>query len=584
MTSRGPRLNRRQALLGAAGAGLLAATGWHHAPARARQDAAFTTPTGPTTPGGAPLSGGRLVVGTPREPDSLHPWAASTVAAFDLLDGVMDGLLRYTAEGKLRPALAEGFAISADGLTYTFKLRQGVRYHNGEPFRGEDFVAAWELSQDREFDALSTLGWQKVDSVDLPDQETLVIATSEPYAPFLSTVATTYLCPRSALAEGVESFREVFASAPIGTGPFRVVSWDSEGAIELERWDRYWADPALLEGIRYRTFSDSDALLAALQAGEIDIAGGAGAIPSASVDDVAALPDLTVFEHGTMNWQHVDLKQMSFLRETPVRQALDFATPRQAIIDDLLFGHATPAFADQAPDSWAYSDTLQPRPFDPERAARLLDEAGLLPGEDGVRERDGKRFEIDLWGVEGDELARAMLEMIAAEWNALGVSTLVQTAPPDTLWGPLGYQFSDRMTGCLYTWTNANDPDDLFYWHSSQIPTSPDGSGGNLPAFFYPYAFQQQIDDLTVDAALTLDFAERQQNYAEIQALLAREAPVLFLYWEHAFPAAREHVGGFWPSAWTPLLWNAADWYLADLNATPAATPEEPAGATPVAG
>jgi ABC-type transport system substrate-binding protein len=125
------------------------------------------------------------------------------------------------------------------------------------------------------------------------------------------------------------------------------------------------------------------------------------------------------------------------------------------------------------------------------------------------------------------------------------------------------------MTACLFTWTNANDPDDIFYWHSSQIPTSPTASGGNLPAFFYPYSFQEEIDQLTADAASTLDFAERQQLYEEIQSLLALETPVIFLAWEEVFPTARGNVGGFWPSAWTPLLWNAAEWYLAAPGATP---------------
>ena len=251
------------------------------------------------------------MVGTPRQPDSLHPWLAGTVAAFDVLEGVMDGLLRYTAEGRLRPALAEGFSISDDGLTYTFALRQDVRYHNGEPFSGEDFVAAWELSQDREFSALSTLGWQKVESVDLPDEATLVVTTTEPYAPFLSTVATTYLCPRAALAEGVASFREVFASAPVGTGPFRVTGWEPGDGVALARWEDYWGEPAHLERIDYRVLPDVDALLAALAAGEIDLAGGSGAIPPARVDEASTIPGLTVFRHGTMNWQHIDLKQMA---------------------------------------------------------------------------------------------------------------------------------------------------------------------------------------------------------------------------------------------------------------------------------
>ncbi|MCA9877799.1 MAG: peptide ABC transporter substrate-binding protein, partial [Thermomicrobiales bacterium] len=547
---------------------------------RVAGQAELATPAGPTTPPGMPRRDVRLTVGSVREPDSLHPWLASSVAALDVLDGVMDGLLRYTAEGKLRPALATGFSISEDGLTYTFKLRQGVRYHNGEPFRGEDFVAAWELSQQEDFGVLNILGWQKITEVTVPDRETLVVTTSEPYAPFLSTVGTTYLCPRSAMAEGIPAFRDVFDTAPVGTGPFQVIAWDPGRGIQLDRWEDYWGAPALLDGIDCLTLPDTTAVLDALAAGELDLVGGAGALPPEWVDDLLDLPNLSVFQHGTMNWQHIDLKQMAFLRETPVRQALDFATPREAIIQDVLAGRATTAFADQAPESWAFNAELAPRPYDPEQAAQLLDDAGLLPDADGVRARDGKRFEIDLWGVEDDERARAILDLVAASWRELGVSTLVRTAPADELWGPLGYQFSDRMTACLYTWTNANDPDDLFYWHSSQIPTHPGGSGGNLPAFFYPYSFQEEIDELTVAAALTLDFTERQSLYADIQALLAEQVPVIFLYWEQAFPAAAQDVGGFWPSAWTPLLWNAAEWYIADPNATPA--PEPTATPTPV--
>jgi peptide/nickel transport system substrate-binding protein len=553
-------LTRRRLLAGAAGAGV-AGLGVAGA-VRARQEGEAVRPEGPTAPEGTPREDARLVVGSPREPDTLHPWLAGTVAAFDVLDGVMDGLLRYTAEGKLRPALAEGFAISEDGQTYTFKLRQGVQYHNGEPFSGRDFVAAWELSRERDFGALNTLGWQKVREVDLPDAETLVVTTTEPYAPFLSTVATTYLCPRAALAEGVDPFIEIFARAPVGTGPFRVAGWEADAAVSLARWDGYWGEPARLAGIRYQIVPDVEALLAALAAGEVDVAGGAGAIPPWRVDEALGIPDLTVFRHDTMNWQHIDLKQMAFLRETPVRQALDFATPRERIIAEVLGGRAIPAFADQSPASWAYASDLQPRPYNPGRAASLLDEAGLLPGADGVRTRDGKRFELDLWAVAGDERARAMVRLVADAWNALGVSTLPRFAPAAELWGPLGYQFSDRMTGCLYTWTNANDPDDLFYWHSSQIPASPSGAGSNTPAFFYPYAFQDEIDRLTVDAATTLDLARRRELYGEIQTLLAREVPVIFLYWEESFPAARPNVGGFWPSAWTPLLWNAGEWYL----------------------
>ena len=433
-------------------------------------------PAGPTTPSGDPLRDADLVVGTTLEPDSLHPWEARTLAAFDVLDGVMDGLLRYTAEGKLAPALAEQFGISDDGLTYTFKLRQGVRYHNGEPFSGDDFVAAWELSQRREFDALSTLGWQKIDNAELADDTTLVVTTTESYAPFLSTVATTYLCPRASLAEGVDSFRDVFANAPVGTGPFRVTGREVGSGIELGRWDDYWGGPAILQSARVRIFSDADALLTALERGEVHVAGGGGGVPPSRVDEALGLPAVDVFQLGTMNWQHVDLKQMAFLRETPVRQRSTLPLP--AIASSVTYSPGAPCRPSPinrlSPGPTAkrcsHARSILARP--PNSWMMRAFSSAMTEFEHGME--GASRSSCGVWG---DSTSEAIIAAIAGEWNALGVSTLPQSAPPEQLWGPLGYQYSDRMTGCIYTWTNANDPDDLFYWHSSQIPTSRAAAG-----------------------------------------------------------------------------------------------------------
>jgi peptide/nickel transport system substrate-binding protein len=382
------------------------------------------------------------------------------------------------------------------------------------------------------------------------------------------------------MAGGVETFHDSFSRMPLGTGPFTVSNWVAGERIVLQRNDHFWGTPPALDWIAYHIVHDTDSLLTSLRTGEVQMVGGAGAIPANRVDDALAMPGIVVFEHPTQNWQHLDLKQMDFLRETPVRQALDLATPKERIIAEVLAGRALPAAADQAPGSWAYNPGVQPRPFDPGQAAALLDGVGLAVRGDGVRTRDGKRFAVELWGIANDPLAARIIELIAAEWNRLGVATTPRFGHPATIWGPMGYQFSDNMTASLYTWTNFNDPDDLFYWHSSQIPTSPTASGGNLPAFFHPYGFQEEIDALTAEAAATLDREGRRQLYWQIQELLAREAPVIFLYWEQAFPLVATNVGGFWPSAFNQLLWNASDWYLVDPTRTePDATP----GATPIA-
>ena len=518
----------------------------------------------PAAPPGEPRAGGTLTIAATAEPLTLHPWLASSGVSFDLLSGIMDGLFAYNSEQRLQAALAEAFEISDDGLTYGFALRPDVVFHNGEPFTARDVITAWETKLDPAFGAYTVLGWDKIATIDAPDDATLIIQTTEPYAPFLSTVATTLICPTSALADGVVAFRERFATQPIGTGPFRFVEWAPGTRIVLERFAEYRDEPAILDQVIYRVVPDPAAQLAALTTGEAQVTGGASGLPVAAVDTALATPGLIVYEHPTQNWQHIDLKQVDFLRESPVRRALDFATPRQRIIDELLGGRALIAVADQAPGSWAFNDTLEPRPYDLEQAARLLTEAGLRRGANGVWQRDGVPFVIELWGVEGDPLATAIIELVAASWNELGVYTLPRFAGAGVLWGPMGYQFTDQMTACVFTWTNGNDPDDIFYWHSSQIPTSPTASGGNLPAYFHPYEFQDEVDELTSAAVRTLDLEERRALYWDIQDLLAFEVPVIFLYWEQAFPVTAANLGGFYPGAYTNLLWNAQTWYVTD--------------------
>ncbi|MCC6312610.1 MAG: ABC transporter substrate-binding protein, partial [Thermomicrobiales bacterium] len=321
----------RRALLGAAA--LAAAGARFRRSVTARQRRATRTPTGPSDPPGPPQAGGTLVVGSTVEPVSLHPWDPGSAAGADVLEGVVEGLLRYNAAGRLQPALAEGFTISDDDLSYTFRLRADVRYHNGEPFAGTDLIAAWQARLDGDWTGPATAGWDRIAAMDLPDDRTLIVTTTEPYAPLLSTVAISPILPASAFADGVAAFRERFAREPIGSGPFRVAAWEPGNRITLERFADYWNGPARLERIEHRLLPDLDALLTGLATGEIDLAGGAGGVPAAEVDRALEIAGLDVWEHATPNWQHLDLKQVGFLRERAVRQALDFATPRQRIVD-----------------------------------------------------------------------------------------------------------------------------------------------------------------------------------------------------------------------------------------------------------
>jgi peptide/nickel transport system substrate-binding protein len=568
--------------------------------------------TQPTATEGAPQEGGQVVVGFGDEPDTLHPYLTALVAGSDIYQGVTEPLLKYDSNQAFVPALAESYEIGDDGMTYTFKLRQGVKFTDGSDFTAADVIASWNIIMDPEFGSIDQTGWRDIDTVDAPDPHTVVMKTKMVTAPFISQVGNFPICPKSAIDKGVDSFTQEYGGQPFGTGPFKVTEYAPKQHVILDKNAEYWGGNPHLDRIILQMVPDSNTFMVQLQTGEIDLAGSATTVGATQVDEALKIEGLTVYEHPTMAWRHLDIKFVGHLRRTKVRQALDFATPSQQIIDQMLLGRATPCIADQAPGTWAYNPNIQPRPFDLAQAEALLTEAGLTKNGDGVWEGPtpagepvfpGKRYdemmgggeasptadgataapafepiddvdaenltgpvmplEIELWATSGDDTVTQIIEVISAAWTQLGVKTSVNFQDVSTLWGPDGYQWNDKMTACMYSWFNSNDPDNQYYWSTPNIPSHPLDGGGNALAYFYPFSFQTKIDQMTEGAALETDQDKRAEMYYAIQELLHEEVPCIFMSWANAYPVAKNTIGGFWPSAFNRLLWNAHEWYIA---------------------
>ena len=540
---------------------------------RLAQDGSSVPADAPTAPEGEAVAGGTLTAGTNSEPDTLHPYVTQLLSTSDVLAGMLDGLVTYDSNQQFVPQLATEFEISDDGLTYSFQLREGVKFHNGDAFSGDDVVAIWQIIMNPDFGAFNVNGWNQIANISV-DGNQLVITTSEVYAPFLSYVAYERLVPKSAIEAGLDAFKQEFGRAPIGTGPFQFVEWKAKEQIVIDKFADYWGEPANLDRIIYRIVPDDNTLLVQLRTGEIQLVGSDASLAPTRVDEALGIEGLTVLEHSSQSWSHIDLKVFDHLRMTKVRQALDLATPSQDIVDKLLKGRALRSVADQAPGSWAFNPNIEPRPYDLEQAKALLAEAGLTPGPDGVLQGpiptedpqvgDGevKPFEMELWFLSGNTDSERIAQVVAQSWTSISVKTTVYNQDISTIWGPEGYAFTEKMNGILYSWVNANDPTNTFYWNSNSIPPSPTGSGGNYPPYFFPYNFQEEIDELTEAGDATTDQEERKEIYWRIQELLHEEVPVIFIYWEKSFPAVANNIGGFWPSAFNYLMWNANEWYL----------------------
>lgn len=502
-----------------------------------------------------------IIIAKVEEPETLNPYITQLVTSIDVLSGVMEGLMDFDTNQVLQPQLAESYQISDDGLTYTFKLRRGVTWHDGEPFTAADVVATWKIIMDEDFAAFSTLGWEKITDIETPDDYTVVMKTRERYAPFMSYVAVTPISPKHLIEKGVDWFKQVFGRQPIGSGPYKLARWEAGQFIELEKFDGYWGGAPKLDKVIIKIVPDDNTLMVQLTTGEVQLT---DAVSAARIEEARKLPNSVVLTRDGLEWVHMDLKNIGFLMDKRVRQALDYATPKQQIVERLLGGLATIGIGDQAPGTPYFNPNIQPRPYDLETAARLLAEAGFQKNAQGILEKDGQPFVIEHWIVAGDQLTRQIQQVIAASWRRLGIDVQEREEDIKTIWGPNGYQFTQAMTAAMYSWTNGNDPDNMFYWHSSQIPSSPTGTGGNLPAYFNRYEQQARIDELTFAGARETDPQKRKEIYWQLQALLFEETPVIFMYWPKRIYVAPKNLTGFNPNTFNYLLWDVENWAFAN--------------------
>ena len=501
--------------------------------------------------------GGALTMGAVEEPDTMNPYLTQTAIATEVTTAVMEGLLAYNNKGELVPQLAESYSLSPDGLTYTFKLRKGVKWHDGEPFTAADVKATWQIITNKDFAAWLTLGWEKIKDIETPDDLTVVMKTTEKYAPFLAYVGTGFISPKHKIDAGWEKFKQEFGRSVIGTGPYKFVKWESAQYIDLAKNADYWGGAPNLDSIRVKFIPDSNTRMVQLGTGEVQVV---SSLASDQYEEAKKLPNSVVFLNNGNSWNHLDLKNVDFIQDTRVRQALDYATPRQQLVDNLLQGLGDVAVADISPTSPFFNLEVQAREYDLDKAAKLLEEAGLKKNAAGILEKDGKPFDIEFWVIAGEQQSKRVQQVIAGSWRKLGINVSEHEEEMSSIFGPKGYQFNKKMTAGMYSWTNGNDPDDMFYWHSSQIPKEPTGTGGNTVGFFNQFSFQKEIDDLTAAAAQEVDLTKRKALHFKIQALLQKEAPVIFLYWGKSIAVAPKNLANFKPNPFTYLMWNVKDW------------------------
>jgi peptide/nickel transport system substrate-binding protein len=355
-----------------------------------------------------------LVVALSAEPGNLDPQVAPSVDSAKYAWNVFDTLYGFNRTGALEPRLATSYTISDDGLTYTFKLRKGVTFQNGDAFSATD--VKYSLERVLNPATKSTRRPYFVDtvaSVSAPDPQTVVFTLSQQDGAFLNKIAGyLYIVPK-AYTEHLAS-PEAFAQAPIGTGPYKLASHTVGQSIVLKRYDGFWGTRPAIETIRYRFIPEPSSRVNALLAGEVDLATDVAASDAERLQQNKGLELTSVAGGSPLHVRIYSNDPKTPFSKRDVRLALNYAIDRDAIIKSIFRGQAAP-LASTIPASYPYGSNpdLKPYPYDPAKARQLLAAAGYPKG-----------FDTSVYCAAA--FPRALCEAVAAYWSQIGVRAQIK--------------------------------------------------------------------------------------------------------------------------------------------------------------
>jgi peptide/nickel transport system substrate-binding protein len=475
---------------------------------------------------------GTLVVGLVAEPVNLDPAQVTDLNSARVGRRVVETLVTFPEEStQLVPGLAESWTISKDGLQYTFKLRSGIKFHDGTPLT----AAAVKFSIERQINPehpAAKLGkypfanffFGNVKAVEALSDERVAFLLKEPRASFLAILtagAASIVSPTAVMKAGPD-----YPLHPVGTGPFKFVSWDRGQRVVLEKNPSYWKFPVKLERVIYRPIVEDQARLTELLTGTLDLIVG---VPADYVSQLESGGKVALMKQtGAHVWYLGINNQKKPFDDKRVRQALNYAVNKDAIVRDVLKGTGTPSRGPVLPNTWAADAALKAYPYDPGRAKKLLAEAGYPNG-----------FSTTLWVPEsgsGMQAPVAMSTVMQSNLKAVGVNVSLQTME----WGAFlaKLRTKEQELFALSWMAGTEDPDMVMYplLHSSQW--TPNGPNRALYK-------NEKFDDLLQQARLTTDQARRASLYKEAQRILVDDAPWVFVDHEIQIAALGKRVQGF---------------------------------------
>ncbi|HET8627769.1 MAG TPA: ABC transporter substrate-binding protein [Thermomicrobiales bacterium] len=510
--------------------------------------------------------GGHLTEVSFADAKTLNPMLSTDSASGTLIAMMFNPLVDVNPDtGNPFPDLAtdvptqQNGGISADGLTYTFKLRPDVKWSDGTPFTSKDVVFTYTALANKDLGSPRTSDvTERIASVTAQDDATVVFKLKKIVAPFLTDnmyrIVPEHILGSVPIAQ-VKShgFSTGDPKLTIGTGPFMFKEWVKDDHTTLVKNPNYFRGAPALDQYIYKIVKDANVATAQLKTGEADYS----SIAASQFQEMSAQANVQALAYDTYGFTfysyQLDPAKTTIFQDKAVRQALAYALDRDSMVKAIEFGLAKVAVGTEPVLSWAYApDQITDKyPYDLNKANQLLDQAGWAKGSDGIRAKDGKKLSFTLWTNAGNTAREQYITVMQQMWKAIGVDASPKTEEWNAYLTRITetHDFEIFLVG--FGW--GVDPDQSTMWKTEDYK-----GGFNMNKYSNP-----QVDQLCDEGLATLDQAKRKQIYVQMQNLIMDDLPNFILDFPQSTVGVNKRVHNLNPNA-INVRWNSYAWWVAD--------------------